>query len=145
MNMTLLRHSMVRGLGALMMVVSAGLAMAGTFPNRPVRLVVAGPPSGGTDFLARVLAERLTVIWKQPVVVENRAGASGLIGTKYVQTAPADGYTLILGHAATHAIVPGHASSEPIRPHQRLHANQPGSNRAGSVGGGGELSHQVAA
>jgi len=116
MNMPLLRHSMVRGLGALMMVVSAGLAMAGTFPDRPVRLVVAGPPSGGTDFLARVLAERLTVIWKQPVVVENRAGASGLIGTKYVQTAPADGYTLILGHAATHAIVPAMHHPSPYDP-----------------------------
>jgi tripartite-type tricarboxylate transporter receptor subunit TctC len=110
------RDAVARGLVALMLAASAGLAMAGTFPDRPVRLVVAGPPSGGTDFLARVLAERLTAMWKQPVVVENRAGASGLIGTQYVRSAPADGYTLILGHAATHAIVPAMHHPSPYDP-----------------------------
>ena len=81
-------------------------ATAAAFPDKPVKIVVAGPPAGGTDFLARLVAERLTGAWKQPVIVENRAGASGMIGTKYVLQAPPDGYTLIMGQSATHAIVP---------------------------------------
>src|SRR5437868_3289699 len=109
-------QAVVRGVAALLLAASAGLAMAGTFPDRPVKLVVAGPPSGGTDFLARVLADRLTAMWKQTVMVESRAGASGLIGTKYVQGAPPDGYTLILGHAATHAIVPAMHQPRPYDP-----------------------------
>ncbi len=76
------------------------------FPERTVRIIVGGAPGGGTDFLARLVAERLSARWKQPVVVENRAGASGTIGTKFVMSSPPDGHTLIMGHTSTHAIVP---------------------------------------
>ena len=92
------------------------VAAHAAFPDKPVKIVVAGPPAGGTDFLARLLAERLAEMWKQPVIVENRAGASGMIGTKYVLLAPADGYTLILGHTATHAIVPALHHPTPYDP-----------------------------
>lgn len=76
------------------------------FPERTVRIIVGGAPGGGTDFLARLVAERLSPRWKQSVVVENRAGASGVIGTKFVMSSPPDGYTMIMGHTSTHAIVP---------------------------------------
>jgi tripartite-type tricarboxylate transporter receptor subunit TctC len=81
-------------------------AQAQEFPARGVKIVVAGPPGGGTDYVARLIAEKLAARWKQSVVVENRAGASGIIGTKYVMGMPADGYVVMLGHVATHAIVP---------------------------------------
>lgn len=83
-----------------------GVAQAQDYPARPIKIVVAGPPGGGTDFLARLLANKLSQAFKQSVIVENRPGASGLIGTKYVKQEKPDGYTLILGHAATHAILP---------------------------------------
>lgn len=95
---------------ALLWLAAAALATttatAAAYPDKTVKIVVAGPPAGGGDFIARLLADRLTHVWKQPVVVENRAGASGIIGTKYVLQAPPDGYTLMMGHSATHAIVP---------------------------------------
>lgn len=105
----------LRWLGAAALATAACTAAA-AFPDKPVKIVVAGPPAGGTDFLARLLAERLTDAWKQAVVVENRAGASGMIGTRYVLQAPADGYTLIMGHSATHAIVPALHQPAPYDP-----------------------------
>jgi tripartite-type tricarboxylate transporter receptor subunit TctC len=86
------------------------------FPTRPVKLVVAYPPGGTTDVLARVLATKLGERWKQPVIVENRAGAGGNIGTEGVARATPDGYTLLMGVAATHAINPAVFSSLPYDP-----------------------------
>lgn len=104
-----------RWLGALALAACAVTAHA-AFPDKPVKIVVPGPPAGGTDFLARLVADELSQIWKQPVVIENRAGASGLIGTKYVQTSAPDGYTLMIGHGATHAIVPALHQPTPYDP-----------------------------
>ncbi|WP_158215356.1 Bug family tripartite tricarboxylate transporter substrate binding protein [Candidimonas nitroreducens] len=81
-------------------------SQAADYPSRPIKIVVAGPPGGGTDFLARLLADKLMKQFGNSVIVENRAGASGLIGTKYVKQAAPDGYTLIMGHTGTHAILP---------------------------------------
>ena len=75
------------------------LLMAGTahaFPTKPVKIIVAFPPGGGTDIVARLLAPRLTEGWGQPVVVENRAGASGTIGTEIAARADPDGHTLFM-------------------------------------------------
>ncbi len=80
--------------------------LAQDYPNRPVKLVTPFPPGGGTDAVARIIAEKLTQILQQPVVVENRAGAGGSLGTKITAAAAADGYTLVLGSAATHAVNP---------------------------------------
>jgi tripartite-type tricarboxylate transporter receptor subunit TctC len=92
-------------LGAVLGGGSARAADAATgFPDRPVRLIVPFPPGGGTDILARPVAQKLGEKWGQPVIIENRAGAGGNIGTEAAARAPADGYTLVLGTVGTHAI-----------------------------------------
>ncbi|MBC7781456.1 MAG: tripartite tricarboxylate transporter substrate binding protein [Proteobacteria bacterium] len=82
------------------------LARAQAWPAKPVRLVVPFPPGGATDVLARQIGQRLGDAWGQPVVVENRGGASGAIATEYVAKQPADGYALLFATASTHAINP---------------------------------------
>jgi tripartite-type tricarboxylate transporter receptor subunit TctC len=74
------------------------------YPKRPVRIVVPYPPGGTSDILARLIAKRLTDSLGQPFLVENRAGASGAIGSRAVAKAPADGYTLVLGTISSHGI-----------------------------------------
>ena len=78
---------------------SAGAAHAQTYPTRTVRLIVPTAPGAGSDTQARLIAKRFTESMGQPVVVDNRAGASGVIGAELVVRAPADGYTLLFGTA----------------------------------------------
>lgn len=75
----------------------AGAAGAQAYPSRLVRIIVAFPAGGGTDITARVLAEKLSGTWGQQVIVENRAGASGMIGTEAAARAAPDGHTLFMG------------------------------------------------
>ena len=89
---------------------------AENWPARPVSIVVAGPPGGGTDAIARIVATDLAGSLKQSFVVDNRAGAGGIIGTKYVASAAAEGYTLLMGHVATNAIVPALIKPRPYDP-----------------------------
>ena len=74
-------------------------AVAQAYPAKPVRMIVGFPPGGGTDILARIVAQKLSDAWSQPVVVENRPGASATIAAGAVGQAPADGYTLSMGDA----------------------------------------------
>ena len=77
---------------------------AATFPSRPIRIIVAYTPAGTTDILARALGQRITESWGQSVIVENRPGANGNIGTEIAARATPDGYTILMGTAATHSI-----------------------------------------
>ena len=80
--------------------------MAQTLPTGPIRIIVGFAPGGGTDILSRVIGQKLSVMWNIPVVVENRAGATGMIAADYVAKQPADGNTLLMAHINSHAIGP---------------------------------------
>src|SRR6516162_1401289 len=82
----------ILGGAALMSPVTA--SAADTFPNRPIRLIVPYPPGGGTDIVGRLLGEKLRASLGQPIVVDNRGGAGGVLGTEVVAKAVPDGYTL---------------------------------------------------
>ena len=84
-------------LAALVAMTIVGAALAQPFPNKAVRIIIAFPPGGGVDIVARVMGPRLTEIWNQPVVVENRPGASGVIGTEVAARSAPDGYTVFFG------------------------------------------------
>jgi tripartite-type tricarboxylate transporter receptor subunit TctC len=84
-----------------------------TYPSKPVRIVVPYPPGGTTDIIARIVATQLAERLKQPFIVENRAGASGAIGSQAVARSPSDGYTLVMGTASSHGINPALYKSLP--------------------------------
>ncbi|GAA5071501.1 tripartite tricarboxylate transporter substrate binding protein [Roseibacterium beibuensis] len=81
-------------------------ALAQTFPSEPIRMIVPYNPGGGTDVTARILAEALADVLPQPVVIENRPGASGIVGTVLATTAEPDGHTLLFAIQATVALNP---------------------------------------
>ena len=85
---------------------AAGLACAQGYPDRAIRLVVPWPAGGITDSAARIMAQRLSARMATPVIVENKAGAAGTIGAEAVARSAADGYTLLVASAETHAIAP---------------------------------------
>lgn len=76
------------------------------FPTRPVTVVVPFPPGGGTDVGARLVAQKLSLKWGQPVLVDNKAGASGMVGADVVARAKPDGYTLLVGNVGTQSVNP---------------------------------------
>ncbi|MEK6592016.1 MAG: tripartite tricarboxylate transporter substrate binding protein [Pseudomonadota bacterium] len=84
----------------------SAIASAQQWPTKPVRIVVPFPPGQGADFVGRLLAERLTPVLGQQVVVENRPGAGSMIGTEYVAKAAGDGYTLLIGGTSAMVINP---------------------------------------
>jgi len=86
--------------------VLAGAALAQAYPDKPIRIIVAYPPGQSTDIATRYFAAKLSTALNQGVVVENRAGAFGNIGTAYAARATPDGYTLIMGASGTHALNP---------------------------------------
>ncbi len=81
-------------------------ASAQSFPSRPARIIVPFPPGQAADIFARLVADRLTVAWGQPVVVENRAGGAGVIGAEAAARARPDGYTVLMGSAGPISINP---------------------------------------
>ncbi len=93
--------SLARPIAALLLAALPALALAQGFPKGPVKLVVPFPAGGGSDVVARAVAPRMAEALGQPVIIENRAGASGNIGTELVARSPADGQTLLMASAAT--------------------------------------------
>ena len=87
-------------------VLSLELCLAQTYPDKPVKIVVPYTPGGATDTLARSIANQLSTKWNKPVLVDNRGGASGMIGAEFVAKAPADGYTLMISDSAPYVILP---------------------------------------
>lgn len=118
MNQNWIKARMTVVAGALMAaVVAHGPAHAQqSYPDKPIRLVTPFPPGGAADTLARALARSLTDATKQSVVVENRAGAGGTIGTATVAKAAPDGYTLLLGNVSTLATAPSLYTKLPYDP-----------------------------
>lgn len=103
-------------LTALCLALTSIAAHAQSWPTRSVRIVVPFPPGGATDIIARLVAGQMTRDWGQSVVVENRAGAGGTIGTDVVAKAQPDGYTLLLATLATNAIAPAVYPKLPYNP-----------------------------
>ena len=91
---------------ALATLVASRQAGAQAYPTHPVKLVVPFPPGGPLDATGRLIAERLTVMWGQTVVVDNKPGAGGNIGADLVAKSPPDGYTILMGALSTHAVNP---------------------------------------
>ncbi len=87
-------------------VCTAGSVYAADYPYKPVRLMVPFPPGGGADIVARVVGMRLSNLWNQQVIIDNRGGAGGVIGTELVARAQPDGYTILFGSQSTIAMNP---------------------------------------
>ena len=105
------------GLAGAAALAKPSLSLAqGAWPNRPIRLVAQFPPGGLVDTVSRLLAPQLAAALGQSVVVENRAGAGGLIGTDMVAKAPADGYTLLVSHASVHVYAAATRQTMPFDP-----------------------------
>ncbi len=98
------RRTLIAAAGAAPAIIGARDAAAQAWPNRPIRLVVGFPPGGSNDITARILAPKVGALLGTTVVVENRTGANGTIGTESVARAQPDGYTILLGSASPVAI-----------------------------------------
>ena len=96
----------MRPLLALLAFAFLSTALAQPYPSRPIRIIVPYAPGGTSDILARQIGPKLTEAWGQPVVVENRAGASGALGVEHVAKSAPDGYTLLIATQTTHAANP---------------------------------------
>ena len=115
---------------AIALFMYAGSAFAQAYPSKPVRLVLPYPPGGGTDVIARPLAQKLSESLGQQVIVDNRGGAGGNIGMEFVAKAPPDGYTLLFALTAQYAVNPTLYPKLPYDPvkdyaHISLLANAP--------------------
>jgi tripartite-type tricarboxylate transporter receptor subunit TctC len=91
---------------ALVLAAPAPAIAQGAYPTKPVRLIVAFPPGGSTDIIARLVGHKLSERLGQQVIIDNRGGAGGMIGTDLAAKSPADGYTLTMGTTSTHVIAP---------------------------------------
>ncbi|MBI2294539.1 MAG: tripartite tricarboxylate transporter substrate binding protein [Betaproteobacteria bacterium] len=95
---------LVRLLCAILLWAGAAPVYAQTYPAKTIRIVVPFPPAGSADLLSRTIGQKLTAIWGQPIVVDNRPGAGGNLGLELVAKAPPDGYTAVMAAITTNAI-----------------------------------------
>jgi len=109
-------RSLLIGAAALLTFLAPQFAQAQDFPNRPIRIVVAFPPGGPTDFVGRLVADKMTAELGQRVYIENRAGAAGAVGADNIAKSDPDGYSLFLTTSGAVAIVPHIQASVPYDP-----------------------------
>jgi tripartite-type tricarboxylate transporter receptor subunit TctC len=100
----------------VVLLIASHAAVAQTYPERAVRVLVGYPPGGGTDLVARLIAQPLSERWKQPVIVDNRPGANAIIATEAVVKAKPDGYTLLMAYATELALNPATHKALPYDP-----------------------------
>jgi tripartite-type tricarboxylate transporter receptor subunit TctC len=100
------RRAFIHSATASAACLASPMLRAQTLPGGPVRIVVGFPPGGGTDALARVVGQKLAVMWNQSVLIENKGGAAGVIAADYVAKQPGDGNTLLMAHINSHALAP---------------------------------------
>ena len=110
-------------------------ASAQDYPNRPITLVVPFPPGGGTTIVARIVADKMSEALGQSIVVDNRGGAGGTIGSRAVSRSAPDGYTILLGYTGTLAIGPTLYGNAGYDPRKDFDADRPDRNRAEHAGG----------
>ena len=116
MNLNYFKNKYLRYICVVCFVTAAvSTVHAQSYPNRPIRLVVPYPPGGGTDVVARTLAQKMNEVMGQPVIVDNRAGANGIIGSDAVAKAAPDGYTVLIT-LATHVLNPALYAKLPYGP-----------------------------
>jgi tripartite-type tricarboxylate transporter receptor subunit TctC len=100
------RRTLLIATAAGVATLASPMLRAQTVPAGPVRIIVGFPPGGGTDALARVVGQKLAVLWNTSVIIENRAGAAGVIAADFVAKQPGDGNTLLMAHINSHALAP---------------------------------------
>ncbi len=100
------RRTFLQSSTAAAATLAAPMLMAQNLPSGAVRIVVGFPPGGGTDALARVVGQKLSAMWGNSVVIENKAGAAGVIAADYVSKQASDGNTLLMAHINSHALAP---------------------------------------
>ncbi|MBI3515136.1 MAG: tripartite tricarboxylate transporter substrate binding protein [Proteobacteria bacterium] len=106
-----------RGALVALLVTTAALAAgAQDYPTKPIRLIVPWPPGGGGDIVCRIVGQKVGELFGQQLVIDNRPGAGGNIGTEVAARAAPDGYTIVFGYVGTHAINPGLYKSMPFEP-----------------------------
>jgi len=115
-------HCAFASLVAMALVATQGRAQTLRYPDRPVKVVVAFAPGGNNDVPVRIVAARLSELWGQPLVVDNRPGAGGSVGSDFVARAPADGYTLLNCNSATHGVNPALNKKLPYDPVKQFSA-----------------------
>jgi tripartite-type tricarboxylate transporter receptor subunit TctC len=98
--------TLIRVAAGALLAIFAGSAAAQAYPSKPIRLMVPFPPGGSTDIVARIVAQKLGSQLGQPLVIENRGGAGGTLGTAVVAKAAPDGYSLVVGTTSTHVVAP---------------------------------------
>src|SRR5262245_62509269 len=115
-----MRRSVLHALVPVCLVCVAGISNAEDYPSRPITLIVPFPPGGSTTVMARIVADKLSAALGQQIVVENRGGAGGTIGTRFAAKAAPDGYTILLSYTATLAIAPAMNANAGYDPKKEL-------------------------
>lgn len=100
------RRSILKATAGAAATLAVPRVFAQTWPSGPIRIIVGFPPGGGTDALARVVSTKLTQMWNQQVIVENKAGVAGVLAADYVAQQASDGTTLLMAHINSHALAP---------------------------------------